>query len=57
MFFDPGLLGSQAGQTLEGSFSAVSKPMFATKDLLVTGCCAKQDDLVLRCLSPCSACI
>ena len=31
--------------------------MRAGRHLLVTRCCAKQDELVLRCLSPCSVCI
>ena len=43
--------------TLEGSFSAVSKSIFASKQSLVTRCCAKQDELELRCVSPCSVCI
>ena len=43
-------------QILQGSFSAVSKPNFGSKYSLVTRCCAKQEELVLRCLSPCSVC-
>ena len=39
------------------SFSAVSTPTFASKCSLVTRCYAKQDDVVLRCMSPCSVCI
>ena len=35
----------------------VSTPIFASKYSLVTQCCAKQDELVLQCLSPCSVCI
>ena len=30
-------------QILDGSFSAVSRPMFASKYLLVTRCCAKEE--------------
>ena len=43
-------------QTLESSFSAVSKPSFASKYSLVTRCYAKQYEVVLRCMSPCSVC-
>ena len=43
-------------RTLEGSFSAVSAPIFASKQSLVTRCYAKQYEVVLRCMSPCSVC-
>ena len=32
-----------------GSFSAASTPIFASKCSLATRCCAKEDELVLRC--------
>ena len=41
-------------QILEGSFSAVSKPICASKYSLVTRCYAKQYEVVLRCVRPCS---
>ena len=44
-------------QTLPGSFSAASKRNFASKYALVTRCYAKQDEVVLRCMSPRSVCI
>ena len=53
----PRACGAAIGQTLEGSFSAVSKPDFASKYALVTRCYAKQYEVVLRCMSPCSVCI
>ena len=43
-------------QTLRGSFSAVSSPIFAGKYSLVTRCYAKQYEIFLRCMSPCSVC-
>ncbi len=43
-------------QTLPGSFSAASKRNFASKYALVTRCYAKQYEIVLRCMSPCSVC-
>ena len=34
---------TESGQTLQRSFSAVSKPIFASKYSLVTRCCAKEE--------------
>ena len=47
----------QVERTLQDSFSAVSKLNFASKYALVTRCYAKQDEVVLRCMSPRSVCI
>ena len=44
-------------QTRRGPFSAVSKPIFESKYTLVTRCYAKQYEVLLRCMSPCSVCI
>ena len=43
-------------QTGFGSFLASSKPIFECKYSLVTRCYAKQHEIVLRCMSPCSVC-
>ena len=54
---NPGSRAHIIQQTSRGSISSVSKPTFASKHLLVTRCYAKQDEVVLRCMSPRSVCI
>ena len=56
--------GKPAGMTRDDAANfrglvreAVSKRNFASKYALVTRCYAKQDEGVLRCMSPCSVCI